>query len=345
MKEKLLWLGIYLSLRAPLKTVKLFQSYSSAKEVLEYLKLKETEVLNLAEDELERAEKLGVKVFFLEELPALKELFRYPPLFLYSKGVFPKEVPLIAVIGTRKPTFYGKDCVKFFAKAFVESGVGIVSGFARGIDSIAHKVAVESCGYTIGVLGSGLDVIYPPENKGLLSKVIDSGGAVISEFPLGTKPRRENFPVRNRIISGLSEGILVVEAAKKSGTLITAKWALEQGKEVFAIPGSIFSSQSEGTNYLIKQGAILVTSPEEVLELLGLNKFKKDEKKSEQKEVFLEEEEKVVVNALSYEPVHVEELVKELNLSSFELLAILTELELKGLVEVLPGKYVKLKKS
>ncbi|MCD6490036.1 MAG: DNA-processing protein DprA, partial [Thermodesulfobacterium sp.] len=265
----------------------------------------------------------------------------YPPLFLYIKGHLLQDKNLIAVIGSRKPTSYGKEVAYKFSKSLAEKGIGIVSGLARGIDSISHRGALDGNGYTIGVLGCGVDVVYPAENRELFEKIVKNKGAIISEFPFATRPRKENFPMRNRIISGFSEGVIVIEAGKKSGTLITAKWALNQGKEVFSVPGSIFSSQSKGTHYLIKQGANIVTSPEEILEYFGWKK--EDTFSKEHKEIEVTEEEKEILSLLSSYPQHVEEIFIKVNKPPFEVLSILTELELKGLIENLPGKYVKLK--
>jgi len=346
MEHALIWLGIYLKLRNVFKFIKLFEENSDPEALLNVLEFKKEEVLTLAKRELERAEKLGITLLFRENFKdhSLGKI-NLAPVFLYVKGVLNLEVPLIAIIGSRKPSSYGKEVTKSFSKGFAELEIGVVSGLARGIDSIAHKTVVEAGGYTIAVLGSGLDVIYPSENKGLFERILQTGGAVVTEFPLGTKPRKENFPMRNRIISGLSQGIVVVEAAQKSGTLITAKWALEQGKEVFAVPGSIYSPQSQGTHYLIKQGAIPVSSAEEVCEFLELSdKKSRDSQKNKIEEVPLSEEEKEVISLLSPYPQHIEEVIEKTEIPAFELLAIITELELKGIVETLPGKYIKLKK-
>lgn len=343
MEEKLFWLGFYLKERNIFKTIKYFSEGIDIKDVLKFKNYSEDEIKSLAEKEFGKAEKLKVKILFIKEdefPPKLKEI-NYPPLFIYLRGYLQNK-NLIAIIGSRKPTPYGKEVAYHFSKKLSEEGIGIVSGLARGIDSIAHKGCLDVKGYTIGVLGSGIDVIYPAENKELFEKILDNNGAIISEFPFSTKPRRENFPIRNRIISGLSQGIIVIEAGKKSGTLITAKWALDQGKEVFAVPGSIFSYQSEGTHYLIKEGAIIVTSPEEILSYFGW----KDEKTliSSKQEMDLSEEEKEILSHLSPYPPHIEEIFIKIDKPPFKILSLLTELELKGLIESLPGRYIKLKK-
>ncbi len=343
MEEKLFWLGFYLKERNILKTIKYFSEGIEIIDILRFKNYSEDEIKRLAEKELEQAERLNVKILFIkeDEFPLELREISYPPLFIYLKGRF-QNINSIGIIGSRKPTSYGKEVAYHFSKRLGEEGIGIVSGLARGIDSIAHKGCLDAKGYTIAVLGSGIDIIYPPENKEIFDEILKNNGAIISEFPFFTKPRKENFPIRNRIISGLSKGIIVIEAGKKSGTLITAKWALEQGKEVFAIPGSIFSSQSEGTHYLIKEGAIIVTSPEEVLNYFG---WKKDKALVNfKKEIDLSEEEKEILSHLSTYPQHIEEIFLKINKPSFEILSLLTELELKGLIETLPGKYVKLKK-
>lgn len=343
MEEKLFWLGFYLRERNVFKVIKYFEELKDIKEILKAKKYSENDILALAEKEIEKAEKIGVKILFIgdREFPEKLKSISYSPLFLYIKGNLKQDKNLIAIIGSRKPTSYGKEVAYQFSKKLAEHGVGIVSGLARGIDSISHKGALDGNGYTIGILGSGIDVIYPAENRELFERIINNGGAIVSEFPLGTRPRKENFPMRNRIISGISEGVVVIEAGKRSGTLITAKWALEQGREVFAIPGNVFSSQSEGTHLLIKEGANIVTTPEEILDYFG---WKKEESLTEEKlEVEISDEEKEILSILSSYPQHVEEIFEKIDKPPFEVLSILTELELKGLIENLPGKYVKLK--
>lgn len=171
----------------------------------------------------------------------------------------------IAVIGSRNYSGYGERAAKEFSYNLAKEDVCIVSGMARGIDSFAHEASLNAKGKTVAVLGSGLDVIYPRENKILYENIIKNNGLIISEYPLGTKPSRQNFPARNRIISGLSDGVLVIEARKNSGTNITVDFALDQGKDVFVIPGNIYSNTSDGTNFLIKEGAIPVTSYKDII--------------------------------------------------------------------------------
>ena len=202
-----------------------------------------------------------------EEYPSLLKEIDNPPIVIYIIGR--KDIlneTNIAIVGSRDATEYGKYVAKEFAYKLSKKGFNIVSGLARGIDSFAHKGTLNVKGKTIAVLGNGLDTIFPKENKKLADEIINTGGCIISEYPLGTKPLRENFPARNRIISGLCNGVLVVEAKPKSGTMITVDFALEQGRDVFVIPGNIDSVNSMGTNELIRQGAKLVTNPEEIME-------------------------------------------------------------------------------
>lgn len=344
MEEKLLWLGFFLKEKNIFKVIKYFEEKMDIREILKVKGYSENEIISLAKEELKKAEKYSAKILFIKEkeFPENLKKISYPPIFLYTKGKFLSEKKFIGVIGSRKPTSYGKEVAYKFSRKLAEYGVGIVSGFAKGIDSISHLGALEAGGYTVAILGCGLDIIYPAENRELYEKIIRGNGAIVSEFPFNARPRKENFPIRNRLISGLCEGILVIEAGERSGTLITAKWALNQGKEIFAVPGSVFSLQSKGTHYLIKEGANLVTSPEEILNYFGWMEEKNffQEKKVK---IELSEEEKEIFSLLSSYPTHIEEILAKINKPPFEVLSILTELELKGVVESLPGKYVKLK--
>lgn len=223
-----------------------------------------------AEKEINSAGKQGVRVIApsTEDYPPLLRQIADPPLVLYTRGEASRlsyHAHAVAMVGTRRPSAYGSSVAHRLAGDLAQRQVVIVSGLARGIDSASHRGALEAGGQTVAVLGSGLDVIYPRENKKLAEKVIENG-ALVSEFPLGTPPVPENFPIRNRIISGLSLGVVIVEAAEYSGSLITARLALEQNREVFAVPGNITSPQSFGPNLLIKQGAKLVDQWLDVIE-------------------------------------------------------------------------------
>ena len=218
--------------------------------------------------EFSLAKKQGLRIIILddEDYPENLKNIPDPPIVLYTKGkLLPQDKLAIGIVGSRRASFYGLSCAEKFAADLAKQGFTIVSGMARGIDTCAHRGALKQAGRTLAVMGSGFNQIYPPENKELADE-ISKNGAVISEFPINEKPLKENFPRRNRVISGLSLAVLVVEAARNSGALITADFALEQGRDVFALPGKIDSSASFGTNGLIKQGAKLVSCVDDILE-------------------------------------------------------------------------------
>jgi DNA processing protein len=247
--------------------------------------------------------------------------------------ILPDDEVSVAVVGTRGATVYGKEIARNFAAEFARAGVTVISGMARGVDTAAHLGALQNDGRTIAVLGSGIDICYPPENKKLMAEIGHSG-AVISEFDIGTPPLAHNFPRRNRIVSGLAKAVVAIEAKERSGVMNTVKWATEQNKEVFAVPGNIYSKTSYGTNYLIKEGAIPVTSPDEVLDYLGM-KHTKTERTT--RETLSDETERNVWEALSYEPIYLDALAEKVNQPTSTLLNILLKLEIKGLVKQLPG--------
>ena len=259
------------------------------------------------------------------------------PLVLYMKGEYhPDDRFAIGVVGSRNHTPYGESVTQKIAGELSSAGFTIVSGLARGIDTLSHRSALAAGGRTIAVLGSGLDVHYPAENRGLSERIVSSG-CVISEFLPGTMPNKENFPRRNRLISGLSLGILVVEATDNSGSLITAGYALEQNKEVFSVPGNITSRNSEGTNKLIKQGAKIVLGTDDIIEELA--PVLKGYIRTGQKESLqLEGEESRLCTLLSREPKHVDLISRESGLSINQLLGLLLSLELKGIVKQAGGK-------
>ncbi len=218
-----------------------------------------------AELELIRKNDVTIVTYEDELYPGqLLNIYDRPP-YIYVRGNLSREDINLAIVGSRAASTYGKYTTERISRDLALQGVTVVSGMARGIDSSAHRGAITAHGRTVAILGSGLDVIYPPENKKLFADIVENG-AVVSEFPLGTPPRSTNFPARNRIISGISYGVVIVEAGEKSGSLITARLALEQGREVFAVPGSIDSAGSRGTNKLIKQGAKLIENTEDILE-------------------------------------------------------------------------------
>lgn len=264
-----------------------------------------------------------------------------PPPVLYVRGDLAacQGMSWIGIVGTRKATAYGRHVAKTLAFDLAKSGMVVVSGLARGIDSAAHRGALAAGGVTAAVLGSGLDIIYPPENRDLAAEIA-AGGVLLSEFPPGTRPLSQNFPRRNRIISGLALGIVVVEAGEKSGALITADLALEQGREVFAVPGPVTSPVSVGPNRLIKQGARLVESAADILEELSLPRLWAAEVgAADGAEIVLEPAEREVLSALAGGPVQLEALAEQVKLPVSELLSLLTLLEVRGLVHQLPGSF------
>lgn len=336
-EEKLLLLGLYLAKKGAFHSTKWLEDLYSLSEVKKRYSTEVSSLIESAQKELERAQRKGIEILFFKDpnFPLELKQIPYPPLFIYVKGTIPSN-PRFAIVGSRKPTAYGKEVASLFARELSTHGFAILSGLARGIDTIAHSVTIEAGGKTVAILGSGLDIIYPGENHSLANKIITSGGAIISEFPLGTKPRRENFPRRNRLISGLSQGVLVVEAGERSGTLLTARWAQEQGKDIFAIPGNIFSDQSKGTHLLIKEGAIPVTNPREILEFYGFTKVRTQ---GHQGERTTDEMPHYLLEILSSYPTHLEEIFMKVDKSPSEVLRDLTQLEIEGRVKGLPGKF------
>jgi DNA processing protein len=271
--------------------------------------------------------------------PLLREIYS-PPAGLYLLGALPTR-PCVSVIGSRRCSEYGTTVAFMLSRDLARRGVAIVSGLARGIDSMAHKGALEAGGETAGVLGCGVDICYPSENRALMAKVAE-GGCVVSEYPPGTPPLPGHFPARNRIISGLSRAVVVVEAAEQSGTLITVEQALDQGRDVFAVPGNITSRLSSGTNGLLKQGAALATCAEDILRELGLDNDAADLLKSTEN-IVLPPEEEAVYRKLRQDPVTLEELLRDVDSDSPTLTYLLTLLELKGHVKRLPGqRYIRI---
>ena len=297
-----------------------------------------------AEEELRKVEKQGARIITYADAsyPELLKQIHNPPIVLYAKGAdFPKNRRSIAIVGSRNPTHYGFDAAETFGFDLACRGATVVSGMARGIDSAAHRGCLRGGGFTVAVIGTGIDVVYPSENKTLFKRISENG-MILSEFPMGSRPEPWNFPIRNRIISGLCEGIVVVEATKKSGSLITASLALEQNREVFAVPGSIHSFKSTGTHHLIKQGACLAEKADDVLEELGFSgKYAKSgnvKKPNGGLPPDLDAREKRIYECLSDYPVHMDEIMRKGMLEAGEAASILMEMELKGLIRQLPGK-------
>lgn len=279
---------------------------------------------------------------FDDNYPRLLAQIYDPPMVLYFRGEITRDEKTIAVVGTRNMTGYGKVVTEKFTKELVASGLTIVSGLARGVDSEAHWSTVKEAGRTIAVLGGGLNNIFPAENAGLAEKIIETGGVVLSEFPPDYPSLPGNFPSRNRIISGLSLAVLVTEAAADSGSLITARVALEQGREVFAVPGPITSDLSKGPIDLIREGARPVMDVGEILEELGIKKAVGNRQQAIGN-VSLTEEEKKIIEVLAGENKHIDELCRELNLSSAAVSSSLLKMEISGLVSNLgSGIYCKI---
>lgn len=297
---------------------------------------------------LSRCEKSGIKIIAIndEEYPSnLKNIYDAPVILYYKGNLTKNDVFSVSVVGTRYPSEYGKNSCRKLVEELSANKIPIVSGMARGIDACAHKTAIENRNQTYAVLGSGVDVIYPAENKDLFYEIIDNG-AVISEFEPGTDPDKINFPRRNRIISGISVGTLIVESGNKGGSLITAEFALDQNKEVFAIPGRIDSKLSEGCNNLIKKGqAKLVNSVEDIFSELNykLDSFLKKDivnlKESASAGIEMNIFERSLLDTLSSEPKHIDELNEKTGLSISDCLVNLLTLEFKGLIKQLPGKF------
>ena len=277
-------------------------------------------------------QQLGISVitFNQENYPRLLQSIEHPPPVLFTKGIFVDEDDCsVAVVGTRRKTSYGKQVAGELSQFLASNGVTVVSGMARGIDTIAHQSALDAGGRTIAVFGSGLDVIYPPENRNLAEK-IETHGVLVSEFHPGTQPEGVNFPPRNRIISGLSKAVVVVEADEKSGALITAKFAVDQSRDVFAVPGSIYAPRSRGTNRLIGDGAIPLFDFNELL--LNLNLEQTAEFRYVQNTLPKNDLELLLLNTIRDEPLHIDEIQSITGLSTDKVSAGLVMMELKGFV-------------
>ena len=270
----------------------------------------------------------------------LKEIFS-PPSVLYIKGEYPKNYHLVlSVVGTRKTSIYGRHTTPQLIKPVTENGINIVSGLALGIDTIAHQSCIEAGGQTIAVLGCGLDRIYPSTNHILAEKIISTGGCIISEYPPGTEPFKQHFPARNRIIAGLSKATLIIEGDYKSGSMITAKFALEYNRDVLAVPGNITNKTSQGTNQLIKKGAYLIQCFNDILELYYLPNDLKNENLNNKT---LTSDEKILLNTLAIEPLHIDEIIQACKLNTSTANATLILLEMKGYVKNLgDDKFVRI---
>lgn len=290
--------------------------------------------------EMEKLERYRVTVLTYkdEAYPfRLKEIYEPPPVIYIRGSLIPEDDWSLAVVGTRRPTFYGREVVEQIVGDLARNRITIVSGLAKGIDATAHRAALDSGGRSIAVFGCGLDIVYPREHVKLARQIMENG-ALISEFPLGTTPRRENFPLRNRIMSGLSLGVLVVEAGEVSGALITAGHALEQNREVFAVPGSVLSAVSRGTNRLIQEGAKLVSGANDILEELNLTmavqqiEVKELVPATETESTILQ-----ILRNLSPEPTHIDEVGHQSRLPIATVSSALSMMELKGMIKQVGG--------
>ncbi len=288
-----------------------------------------------------KAVEMNIDIFTMND-PAYPELLKKisdPPVYIYVKGILkPEDYNALAIVGTRQPTHYGRTITHRLSYDLAATGLTIVSGLARGIDTQAHRGALSAKGRTIAVLGCGIDVAYPPENKDLMDEIAHNG-AVITEYPFGTNPESGRFPARNRIISGLARGTVVVEAAEDSGSLITANNAIEQGRKLFAVPGNIGHAASRGSNNLIKKGAILVEDAADVLDVLGLRRS--DQQSIAQRPPLprLTQDEEDVFGHITNEPKHIDSILTEVGSTAGKLGGILINLELQKLVKQLPGKF------
>ena len=284
-------------------------------------------------------DKEGIKAMLIgdKDYPRLLSEIYDPPPILYYKGELKREEAAIAVVGTRKYSLYGKQAAEQFAFELAANGLAVTSGLALGIDSLAHTAALAAVGRTIAVLGSGLDRqnIYPGANRYLADKIVAEGGAILSEHTLGTPPLRHHFPQRNRIVSGLSLGVLVIEAPEKSGSLITARAALDQNREVFVVPGSIYSRASAGCNMLLQQGAMPVVRPADILAALDLMEVTAYTQKEKIADVTPEEGQ--VLSFLNQEPLHIDEIVRRSALPTPIVSSALVMMEIKGRVRNLGG--------
>lgn len=276
-------------------------------------------------------EKKGIHALFSDsaDYPAnMLDLEQKPPVLFYKGTLTPQDANSLAIVGTRKVSFYGRQVTEELATRLAHAGMTVVSGMARGVDAIAHQSAIKAAGRTIAVLGSGVDVIYPPEHRALAAQ-IEANGALVSDYPPGTQPDRVNFPPRNRIISGLSRAVVVVEAGEKSGALITAEFAADQGRDVFAVPGQIYSQQSSGTNHLIANGANIYLGVADLFQTLQLSATQAEKAAARHFDGL----ELALMEQLGTEPIHIDDLCSTTGIAVEKAMAALTILELNGYID------------
>jgi DNA processing protein len=284
-----------------------------------------------------RIEAQGIHILTWEDeaYPQRLREIEQPPPVLYLRGDYlPDDLFAVAIVGTRRITAYGRQITEDLAAYLAANRITVVSGLARGVDAVAHQTALKAGGRTIGVLGSGVDRIYPPEHRALAEKMMEQG-AILSDYPPGTPPDASNFPPRNRIVSGLSLAVVVIEAGETSGALITAEFAAEQGREVFAVPGSILAPQSKGTNKLIQNGALSLLKVEDLMQALDLTRM--GEHKAARKILPSDETEARLLNVLGQQPLHVDEIRNQTELPIEKVSAALALMELKGMVRQVGG--------
>ncbi|MCK9266914.1 DNA-processing protein DprA [bacterium] len=353
MEEKKFWICANLSGLGPARLKKLLKIAGSIDKVfqLSEIELREASVpKNVVakilkweelpwQDEIRFCRQQNVKILTREDAdyPYLLKQIYAPPFMLYVKGKIPKTEQTIAIIGTRNPSLYGRRMAEKFAIELAYLGFTIISGLARGIDTAAHKGALKGAGKTVGVLGSGFNNFYPRDNFKLAERILDNNGAIITEFNFSARPEPSHFPIRNRIVSGLSKGVLVIEAGQRSGALITANCALDQGREIFALPGQVDNIFSKGVNYLLKEGALLVENTQDILDSLNLElKIPKKTKKITHKG--LTKTENKILATIGNKKMHIEELLSVSELKHREVSDSLLSLLIKGLIVELPGK-------
>lgn len=347
---------------SPRKRLSLLQAFDSPSEIFQASRKALLEVPGISEHNADKIislskegvdkeklimEKVGAKILTIFDPlypPNLKEIYD-PPVALYLRGEIREEDKFaVAVVGTRRPTQYGRSVAHKLASELVQRGFSVVSGLARGIDTSAHRGALDGGGRTIAVLGCGIDICYPQENKELMEEIAQNG-AVVSEFAPGAPPQPWHFPLRNRVISGLSFGTVIVQAPEGSGALITADLALEQGREVFAVPGNIEDPRSKGPHQLIKEGAKLVEFVEDIITELGIpGQISHPVPNPPPPSLFLPPEEEQLLKVLSYEERYIGDISREAGLPPAQVASLLTLLELKGLVKKLPGDHFVLAK-
>jgi DNA processing protein len=287
--------------------------------------------------EMKKMERHGIKAFTWNDdaYPfRLKEIYDRPPVLYVRGSLLPQDDCSIAVVGTRRATVYGRQVAEEICTELAHNGVTVISGLARGIDSVAHRATLDAGGRTVAVFGCGLDIVYPADHLRLAQRIIEQG-ALVSEYPPGTRPRAENFPRRNRIMSGMSLGVLVIEAGEKSGALITARLALEQNREVFAVPGSILSPMSRGTNSLIQEGAKLVRNYGDILEELNLSMVVQQPELREPTPVT--DTESLLLRHISREATHIDDICRQSGLPMAVVNSMLAMMELRGIVKHMGG--------